>query len=129
MGYSQDTSGLDELRAELKVIPDRIVDEGEKIVSKGMLNIKQGAQKKVRVERWAHLPHLARSFGYDIDRAGPVITGTGGADMDKLQGKLDIYIENGTAHTPASAHWTRSLNEEMPNFERYCDDLLDRLLR
>lgn len=129
MGYRQDTSGLDELRRELRVIPDRIVDEGERIVGKGMYQIKKDAQRRVRVERWAHLPHLAGSFGYDIDRTGPVITGTAGADMEKLQGKLDIYIENGTAHTPASAHWTRSLDAEMPNFERYCDDLLAGLLR
>lgn len=129
MPYFQHVEGLDDLRREFELIPDRIVDEAEKIVSKGMLNIKKGAQQKVRVKRWAHLPHLARSFGYDIDRAGYVITGTGGADMEKLQGKLDIYIENGTSHTPASAHWTRSFNEELPNFEKYAEDLLEKLLQ
>lgn len=128
MPYSQHVEGLDELRRELARIPDRIVDEGQQIVSKGMLNIKKGAQERVRVERWAHLPHLARSFGYDVDRTGYVITGTGGADMEKLQGRLDIYVENGTAHTPANAHWTRAFNEELPNFERYAEDLLARLL-
>ena len=129
MPYSQNASGLDDLRRELALIPDRIVDEGEKIMSKGLLNIKKGAQDRVRAQRWAHLPHLARSFGYDIDRTGYVITGVAGADMEKLQGKLDIYVENGTAHTPASAHWTRSFDAELPNFNRYADDLLERLIR
>jgi hypothetical protein len=128
MPYSWRAEGLDKLRRELELIPDRVVDEAEQIVSKGMLNIKKGAQQKVRVERWTHLPHLARSLGYDIDRTGYVITGTGGADMEKLQGRLDIYVENGTAHTPANAHWTRSFNEELPNFERYAEDLLAKLL-
>lgn len=128
MPYSQRIEGLDDLRRELGLVPDRIVDEGEKIVKKGMLNIKKGAQRKVRVERWAHLPHLARSFGYDVVRTGYVITGTGGADMEKLQGKLDIYVENGTAHTPANAHWTRAFNEELPNFDRYARELFEGLL-
>jgi len=131
MGYSQDVSGLEELRRELAEIPKEIVDEGKRIVGKGMLNIKKGAQERVRVEQWAHLPHLARSFSYDVDtvRGGTLIRGVAGADMEKMQGKLDIYVENGTAHTPANAHWTRSFDAELPNFERYCDELLDRLIR
>jgi hypothetical protein len=128
MSYSQRIEGLDQLRRELGLIPDKILDDAEKTVGKGMSNIKKGAQEKVRVHRWAHLPHLARSFSYDVTRTGYVITGEAGADMEKLQGKLDIYIENGTAHAPANAHWTRSFNEELPNFERYAEDLLAKLL-
>lgn len=130
MPYTQRVEGLDELRRELAELPDEIVREGKQIVSKGMLNIKKGAQQKVRVKRWAHLPHLARSFSYEVDtlQRGQVIRGRAGADMEKLQGKLDIYIENGTAHTPASAHWTRSFNEELPQFDKYAEDLLAKLL-
>jgi len=128
MPYTQRIEGLDQLRRELALVPDRIVKEGQKIVGKAMLNIKKDAQQKVRVERWAHLPHLARSFGYDLDRTGYVITGIGGADMEKLQGKLDIYIENGTSRTPANAHWTWAFNAELPNFDRYAEDLLAGLL-
>jgi hypothetical protein len=129
MPYSQDVSGLDELRRELAVIPDRILDDGEKIVGKAMSNIKKGAIQRVRVQRWAHLPHLPRAFSYDVKRTGRVIRGEAGADTEKLQGGLDIYVENGTTHTPANAHWTRSFDAELPNFERYCDELLDRLIR
>lgn len=129
MPYTQRSDGLDQLRRDLAALPDRIVVEGEQIVSKGMLNIKKGAQQRVRVQRWAHLPHLARSFGYDVTRRGRVIRGEAGADMDKLQGKLDIYIENGTANTPASAHWTRAFDAELPNFDRYAEEYLARLVR
>lgn len=124
MGYRQRETGLNEMRRELAAIPDKILDQGEKIVGRGMLNIKKGAQQRVRVQRWAHLPHLARSFSYDVTRRGRVIRGEGGADMDKLQGKLDIYIENGTANTPASAHWTRAFDEELPKFNRYAAEFL-----
>lgn len=129
MPYSQRTDGLEELGRELRLIPDKINDEGERIVGKGMLNIKKGAQQRVRAQNWAHLPHLPRSFSYDVTRRGDRIRGEGGADMDKPQGKLDIYIENGTANTPASAHWTRAFDAELPNFERYAEEFLARLLR
>lgn len=129
MPYSQRTEGLDELRRELRLLPDEIVEEGKAIVGKGMANIKKGAQQRVRVQRWAHLPHLARSFSYDVTYRGNIIRGEGGADMEKLQGKLDIYIENGTANTPASAHWSRAFDAELPNFERYAEDYLARLVQ
>lgn len=129
MPYSQDTAGLDELRRGLALLPDKILDEGERIVGKGMSNIKKGAQKRVRSEHWAHLPHLTRSFSYDVTRRGLIIRGEAGADMEKPQGKLDVYVENGTANTPANAHWTRSFNAELPNFERYAEEFLARLLR
>jgi hypothetical protein len=129
MPYSQNADGLDEIRRELAALPDKILDEGERIVGKGLLNIKKGAQDRVRVERWAHLPHLARSFSYDVTRNDRVIRGVAGADMEKLQGRLDIYVENGTAHTPANAHWTRAFDAELPRFERYAEDYLARLIR
>lgn len=128
MAYRQDASGLDELRRELKLIPDEILDEGERITGKAGSNIKRGAQDRVRVQRWAHLPHLARSFSYDVTRRGTTIRLEAGADMEKLQGKLDIYVENGTANTPANAHWTRAFDAELPNFERYTDELFARLM-
>jgi hypothetical protein len=129
MPYSQKVDGLDELRRELRLIPDRINDEAERIVGKGLSNIKKGAQQKVRAERWAHLPHLPRAFSYDVTRRGDLIRGEAGADMEKLQGKLDVFVENGTSHTPANAHWTRSFDAELPRFERYAEEFLARLLR
>lgn len=129
MPYSQRTQGLEELRRELRLIPDKINDEGERIVGKGMSNIKKGAAQRVRAENWAHLPHLTRSFSYDVTRREDRIRGEAGADMEKPQGKLDVYVENGTAHTPANAHWSRSFDAELPNFERYAEEFLARLLR
>jgi hypothetical protein len=129
MPYSQRSEGLDELRRELALIPDRILDEGERIVGKGMSNIKKDAQRRVRTERLAHLPHLPRSFSYDVTRRGQVIRGEAGADMEKLQGKLDIYLETGTATSPPHPHWGPAFDAELPNFNRYADELLERLIQ
>jgi hypothetical protein len=128
MPYSQNASGLDQLRRDLKALPDRILDEGERIVGKGMSNIKKGAIQRVRVERWAHLPHLPRAFDYEVKRTGGVIRGEAGADMAKLQGRLDVYVEHGTATNPANRHWSRSLDAELPLFERYAEEFLERLI-
>jgi hypothetical protein len=132
MPYSQRVDGLDELRAELKLIPDRILDEGEKIVGKAMSQIKKGTAQRVRADRPAHLPHLVRTsswISYDVDRRGQVIRGEIGADMEKEQGGLDLYYTYGTAHSAPHNHWWQSLDEEMPRFEKYADELLERLIR
>lgn len=129
MPYSQRVDGLDELRRELALVPDRILDEGEKIVGKAMSNIKKDAQRRVRTERLAHLPHLPRSFTYDVVRKGNVIRGEIGAERDRLQGGLDVYLELGTATSPPHPHWAPATDAELPNFNHYADDLLERLFR
>lgn len=129
MPYSQHTSGLDALRRDLELIPDEIIAEGKKIVGKGMSNIKKGSQDRVRAAHPAHLPHLARSYSYAVTRKGNVIRGEGGADMEKPQGKLDIYYQMGTATSAAHPTWSLALDAELPNFERYADDLLADLFK
>ena len=129
MPYQQRTEGLDEFRRELAALPDKILDEGERIAGKAGINIKRGAQKRVRTERWAHLPHLARSFSYDVTKNQRIIRLEAGADMEKLQGKLDIYVDQGTANNPPNHHWGRSFDEELPKFERYAEEFLARLVQ
>lgn len=129
MAFSMKASGFDQLQQDLKLIPDKILDEGEKIVGKGMRNIQVDARKRVRVEHLAHLPHLPRSFTYDVTRRGYVIRGEAGAELTRLQGGLDIYLELGTATSPPHPHWAPALEAELPNFQRYAEDLLDGLIR
>lgn len=129
MPYSQRSEGLDQLRRELALIPDRILDEAERITGKGMSNILKDARARVRADNPAHLPHLARSYGYDVTRRGQVIRGEAGADMNKPQGKLDVYYTEGTATSPPHPTWSPALDAEVPNFQRYADDLLERLIR
>lgn len=128
MPYSQRADGLEELRRELALLPDEILDEGERIVGKAMQNIKADAQRRVRADNPAHLPHLARSYSYDVKRTGRLIRGEAGADMEKLQGRLDIYYTEGTATSPPHPTWSPALDEELPRFERYAEEYLARLL-
>lgn len=130
MGYSQRVTGLDELRAELGKLPDEIIATGKRITGKAMSQIKKGSQDRVRAAHPAHLPHLARSYSYAVTtrQQGQVIRGEAGADMDKPQGKLDIYYQMGTATSAAHPTWSQAFDEELPKFERYAEDYLARLI-
>ena len=128
MPYSQHTDGLGELQRELGLLPDEILDRGERIVGKAMSNIKSGAVRRVREDRPAHLPHMARSYSYDVTRNGRVITGEAGADTTKLQGGLDVYYTYGTDHSAPHDHWWASFDEELPRFDRYAEDYLAELV-
>jgi hypothetical protein len=131
MPYSQRSEGFDELRRDLALIPDKILDEGEKIVGKALSNIKKGTAQRVRADRPAHLPHLVRTsswISYDVDRRGQVIRGEIGANMEKEQARLDLYYTYGTAHSAPHNHWWQSLDEELPHFNKYADELLERLV-
>jgi hypothetical protein len=128
MAYTQRAEGLDQLRRDLALIPDEILTEGEKIVGKGMLNIKKDAQRRRRDQHIAHAPHVPRSYSYDVTRRGQVIRGEGGADIAKLQGGIDVYLEFGTPTSAAHPVWGPALDAELPNFYRYADDLLEQLV-
>ena len=132
MPYSQRTDGLDDLQRRLAVLPDEILDEGERIVGKAMSQIKTDTAQRVRADNPAHLPHLARRtswISYDVRRRGRVIRGEIGANLEKLQAKLDIYYTQGTATSAPHNHWWQSLDEELPKFDRYAEEYLARLLQ
>lgn len=129
MPYSQHVDGLDEFRKTLAALPDEILDQGERIVGKAMSNIKKDAQARVRAGHYAHLPHVARSFDYDVTRNGRIIRGEGGANRDRLQGELDIYLEMGTATSSPHPHWSPAFDAELPRFDKYAEDYLAELLQ
>lgn len=128
MPYSQRAEGLDEFQQELRLLPDEILDQGERIVGKGMNNVKKGSADRVRRDRPAHLPHLARSYSYDVRRQGNVIRGEAGADMEKPQGRLDIYYQSGTATSAPHPTWSLAFDEELPKFEKYAEEYLAKLV-
>lgn len=129
MPYSQRVDGLDELRKTLAALPDEILDQGDRVVGKAFSNIKKGAQQRVRADNPAHLPHLARSYSYDVRRQGRIIRGEGGADMEKPQGRLDVYYNQGTATSRPHPVWSQALDEELPRFDKYAEDYLAELLQ
>lgn len=116
-----DTSELREWSATLNRAADECPEEVKKVVGRGMLNMKKDAQARVRGH--VHLPHLARSFTYDVVRRGDVITGEIGAERGRLQGKLDVFIEYGTPTSAPIPHWAPALEAEGPRFEKALGDL------
>jgi hypothetical protein len=118
--------GLDELIVALTVASDEIVDEVEKVVSKGCLNIKREAAR--RWSGYAHLPHLPRAVDYDVTRDGDTVTGEVGPNKAKLQGGLGAYIEFGTIHSGPIPAMMPAADAEAPRFERALADVAVELI-
>lgn len=82
--------------------------------------ITRDAQRQIRGGNYAHLPHLARSFTWELDRlsVGGRIAGEAGAEHERLQGKLDVYIEFGTPTSREHPHWQPAGDREIPRWIR-----------
>lgn len=115
-----DTHELGLLADDLDRAAHDITDKVKRITGTAMNNIKKGAQRRVRGH--AHLPHLARSFTYDVTARGDTVTGEVGAEHERPQGKLDVFIEHGTPTSRAIPHWAPEADREIPVWERYLDD-------
>jgi len=120
------TSGFTELQAMFAAAGPESIKEGKKVVGQGLNNMKKDAQR--RVSGYSHLPHLPRSFTYDVTARGDVISGEVGAEHGRLQGKLDVFIEFGTPTSAPIPHWAPAADAEEPRFYRYTEDLAAKAL-
>lgn len=100
--------------------------EVRKVVQKGALNIKTGAQQ--RVSGRAHLPHYPRAITYDTTVKATAVEAEIGPDKGKRQGALGNIIEYGTRNNAPIPHIRPAADEEMPRFESEMDKLAARLL-
>jgi hypothetical protein len=121
-----DTHELKLLAADLEKAQREIAREIEKVTGKACNNMKKDAQARVR--GYAHLPHLARSFTYDVKSSGTRVTGEVGAEHARPQGKLDVFIEFGTPTSAPIPHWAPAADREVPVWERYCEDAAAKVL-
>lgn len=113
--------GLGEFAEDLRRAGRDITGEVEKVTGMACNNMKKTAQRIVR--GYPHLPHLPRSFNYDVNSVGTTVTGEVGADRDKLQGGLDAYIEDGTPTSAPIPHWRPAFEKEEPAWRRYLDQV------
>jgi hypothetical protein len=90
-----------------------------RVTGTAMNKIKKDAQKRVR--GFPHLPHLARSFGYDVTTRGDVITGEVGALHERPQGKLDVFVEFGSPTSRPIPHWAPAADREIPFWMQFLD--------
>lgn len=124
-------STLEEWIADLGHAADVVLDEGEKVVSKGSLNIKNDWRR-----RWSgisrHAPRTYLSVTYDLHRAGGTISGEIGPDKDLegLQAPLGAILEFGALKQNTAPHpgGSPALDAEEPRFTSAVEDLGENLL-
>lgn len=104
--------GLGEWADQLDVAGKDIIPQVKKVTGKAMNNIKRDAQRRVR--GYPHLPHLARSFTYDVTTRGSLVVGEVGALHERPQGRLDVFIEFGTPTSAPIPHWRPAADKEVP---------------
>jgi hypothetical protein len=117
---------LDRLVADLDKAASKMPGEAEKVVAKGALNIKTGAQR--RIGRPAHAPAYGSSITYDMrtDMGGPAAEI--GPDKSRRQGALGNLLEYGSVNNSPIPHIRPSVDEELPRFEKAMEDLAEKAL-
>lgn len=117
---------LDDWIRDLRQAAVDVDDEGEKVVSKGALNIKTEWREKW--DGYPHIVHLPRAINYDVARTGVAIEASIGPPRGELQAGLAPYIEYGTVNSPPIPGAVLAADDEEPRFERAVADLGERLL-
>lgn len=100
--------------------------EGEAIVSKGSLNIKNDARKLA--PHGVHTPHYPESISYDVIAQPGDIIGEIGPAQGRRQWGLGNILEYGTPHNPPHPHHEPALDHEEPRFYEACEALAARLV-
>lgn len=120
------TTGLDDLARAFDESAQEIVHEVEKVTGKACRNMQLDARR--RVTGLKHLPHLGRSFTYDVSSSGATVRGEVGAEHERLQGKLDVFLEYGSPTSAPHPHWAPAADKEIPVWERYVEEAAAKVL-
>jgi hypothetical protein len=103
-----------------------VLDQVEKVASKGALNIKKDWR-----DRWSghsHIPRLPYAVGYDVERSEDTVRAEIGPDKDMPQGPLGNLIEFGSVHNAPIPGGLPALDAEEPRFARALENLGEQLL-
>lgn len=122
------THELTELGRDFDRAADTIAEKVYDVTRGSIRDIVDDAQRRVRGH--AHLPHLPRSFTYDVGRRGHHIEAEAGGDWSRLQGRLDVFIEYGTPTSRGIRHWLPASETEVPQWierlELACTEEVER---
>jgi hypothetical protein len=121
-----DVKGIEEWIADLEAADAELLDKTEKVVGRGMFNIKR--DWKARWTGYAHIPHLPNAINYDVTRHGDDISGEVGPDKNKRQGPLGNLIEFGSENNAPIPGGLPALAAEEPKFTNALADMLEKLL-
>lgn len=100
--------------------------EGQPVVAKGSLNIKNEARRLAR--HGPHTPHYAASISYDVATGADWIEGEIGPVEGRRQRGLGNILEYGTPNNPPHPHHEPALDTEAPRFYAAAEDLAARLV-
>lgn len=128
MSMHADTSGLDDLSADLLLAAERAADEVYPVVKKGAQNIKTDWRKRAKRSAGAHGKLYPRSIGYDIARFGERIDAEVGPDSAMPQGGMGRGFEYGSVHTAAKPDGAAALEAEEPKFVAQIEAAVARAL-
>lgn len=121
-----DIRALEAWIADLEHADEVLLDRTERVVGRGMLQIKKDWQG-----RWtghAHIPHLPRAIAYEVTTRGDVVSGDVGVDVRRRQGPLGGIIAWGLGDNAPLPGPLEAIAAEEPRFERALADMLEDLL-
>ena len=122
-----DASEVFQYAAHLGSSMDRIEPAAAKVVERGAVNVRRTSQQAIRGQtRGRYLKHYPRSITYDMIE--PTVAEIG-PDSAKPQGGMGRGVEFGSAHTPPMPHLIRSAEDEMPNLEKWLDQVVTQGLK
>lgn len=121
-----DIKGLAEWRESLLRADEELPDQVERVVGRGLFNIKQ--DWKSRWSGHAHIPHLPNAINYDVTRHDDDIGGEVGVDKTRRQGPLGSIIAWGDGANAPLPGPLEAIAAEEPKFERALADLLEKLV-
>lgn len=101
--------------------------EAAKVVTKGAVNIKADARR--RVSGMPHIPAYPRSITFDAVRVTRLGATTEiGPDKERRQGKLGNILEYGSPKRPPVPHLSPAAEAEEPRFRKAMEDLAVKAL-
>lgn len=110
--------GLTELQAVFRAAPQKLKTAAKRNVSKTALEVKKGAQTRVKAGLSAtksHLPHYARAIDYDLAAGG--LSAVVGPNPNKIQGAFGRGVEFGSARTGPIPHMLPAADDQWPLFQ------------
>lgn len=107
---------------------EQALDEVYAETRTSMRRITEDAQNRIRAGNFAHLPHLPESFTWDVQKDTTQLQAEGeaGAEWERLQGRLDVFIEFGTPTSSDHPHWRPAADAEIPQWQDRCERAVAR---
>lgn len=128
MSINVDTSGLDDLAADMVMAGIKVGDEVYAVVKRGAQNIKTDWRKRARRSAGSHGRHYPRSIDYDVIRLGDRIDAEIGPNTALPQGGMGRGFEYGSVNTAPKPDGARALTAEEPKLIKHLEDIATRLL-